>query len=100
LTIYYEELLEEKSSLVADFENMMGPALREGSWQAESYTDYGSKYEQEVSVGITNSESHINFIWDKVAFDEEQLLYYLDNGALDGSGKTYYYAIDLSGTFD
>lgn len=100
LTIYYEELLEEKSFLVADFENMMGPALREGSWQAESYTDYGSKYEQEVSVGITNSESHINFIWDKVAFDEEQLLYYLDNGALDGSEKTYYYAIDLSGTFD
>ena len=71
----YNALLEEKAVLIADFENMMGPALKEGSWQAENYNDYGSKYNQKVEVGITN-DSHINFYWDNKAFDEEQLLYY------------------------
>lgn len=89
----YEELLEKKTLIVTDFENMMGPALREGSWQAETYTDYGSKYEKNITVGVTNETSHLNFFWDVEPFDEEQLLYYLDTGAEDG--KTWFYAINL-----
>ena len=92
----YKLLLENKTILIADFENMMGPALKEGSWQAENYNDYGSKYTQEVTVGILNN-SHINFIWDEKAFDEEQLLYYKEG--VDSVQK-YYYCIDLSFILD
>lgn len=89
----YELLLDQKAKYIADFENMMGPALRQGSWQADSYTDYGSKFQQEISVGVTNPNSHINFFWDEEPFDEEQLLYYPDSGGLNN--QTYYYAISL-----
>ena len=65
----YDTLLAKKVALVADFENLMGPALREGSWQADSYTDYGSKYTQEITVGGT-SETLLSFVWDGTAFDE------------------------------
>ena len=44
LQALYKAILDKKADLVADFENLMGPALREGSWQADNYTDYGSKY--------------------------------------------------------
>lgn len=88
----YNSLLEEKSIKVADFENMMGPALKEGSWQAENYSDYGSKYTQDVIVGVTN-DSHVNFHWDTVAFDEEQLLYYEEGVSQE---QIYYPCIDIS----
>lgn len=93
----YNLLLENKSFLIADFENMMGPALKEGSWQAENYNDYGSKYEQKVEVGKTN-ESHINFYWDSEPFEDEQLLYYPLSGALNN--KAYYYGINLTKYLD
>lgn len=89
-----QELIKEKQELIADFEQMMGPALREGSWQAESYSNYDSKYQKEITVGAFDSSSHINFIWDKESFDEEQLLYYLDAGS--SNNKTYYFAVDLT----
>lgn len=37
-------LLAEKKRLVREFEEMMGPALREGYWQPENYQDYGNKF--------------------------------------------------------
>lgn len=92
----YKNLLEEKAKRVADFENMMGPALREGSWQADNYTDYGSKCTQEIIVGQTNS-SLANFEWDSLAFDEEQLFYY-EVGV--ERVRVYYFAIDLSNYLD
>lgn len=92
LQALYKAILDKKADLVADFENLMGPALREGSWQADNYTDYGSKYTQEITVGGT-SETLLSFEWDSVAFDEEQLLYYEEGVE---QNKTYYYAIDLS----
>ena len=88
---HYNNLLKEKELLIADFENMMGPALKEGSWQAENYNDYGSKYTGKV--GGENSTQHINFIWDEKSFDEEQLLYYEEGTELE---IKYYYCIDLS----
>ena len=88
----YDTLLAKKAALVADFENLMGPALREGSWQADSYTDYGSKYTQEITVGGT-SETLLSFVWDGTAFDEQQLLYYEEGIE---QNRVYYPAIDLS----
>ena len=40
----YKNKLDEKQILIKDFEEMMGPALREGYWQPEDYQDYGNKY--------------------------------------------------------
>ena len=37
-------LLAEKKRLIREFEEMMGPALREGYWQPENYQDYGNKF--------------------------------------------------------
>ena len=89
-----KELIESKQKLIADFEKMMGPALREGSWQAENYSNYDAKYEKDITVGAFDSSSNINFIWDSEPFEDEQLLYYLDAGNLNN--KTYYFAVDLS----
>ena len=90
----YQELLEEKAKVVADFENMMGPAIKEGSWQADTYTDYGIKYNEKVGTTTNNSESgQLAFIWDTEKFDEEYLNSY-ESGVLQ---TTYYYpAIKLS----
>lgn len=38
------ELLAEKDKLLANFEYLMGPALREGYWTPEEYQDYGESY--------------------------------------------------------
>ena len=91
----YDQLLEEKATRVADFENMMGPALREGSWQADEYTDYGTKYSEDVpsATGGTNAM----FIWDEQAFDGEQLSYeetFGDDG--QAISREYYPCIDLT----
>ncbi len=74
----YNSLLEEKQKKIADFENMMGPALKEGSWQAENYNDYGSKYSGTISSLSSNME-HISFKWDEEPFEDEQLIYYSES---------------------
>ena len=71
----YSALLEKKTKTISDFEKMMGPALREGSWQAENYKDYGTKYNGQVSVDNSLKTEHIGFIWDTEPFEEEQLPY-------------------------
>ena len=96
----YSSLLKEKKELIADFENMMGPALKEGSWQAENYDDYGNKYNQSVTVGIAN-DSPINFYWDNIPFEEEQKLYeefFGENG--NSVERKYYPCISLAGELD
>lgn len=93
----YNDLLEKKSYYITDFENMMGPALREGSWQAESYTDYGTKYEEDIVIGASSSSKYLNFIWDNTPFEEEQLNYdetFGDSG--EAIVKEYFPAIVLS----
>ena len=79
---------------------MMGPALKEGSWQAENYDDYGNKYNQSVTVGITN-DSPVNFYWDNIPFEEEQKLYeefFGENG--NSVERKYYPCISLAGKLD
>lgn len=93
----YSDLLKQKKILIADFENMMGPALKEGSWQADNYDDYGNKYNQSVVMGVTN-DSHINFYWDSIPFEEEQKLYYETFGNEGESvQRNYYPCISLEG---
>ena len=89
--------IEAKNKLIADFENMMGPALREGTWQPEDeYAQYGEQHIETVSYSFsTNYDSNniLNFIWDKELFDEEE-----ENFEYSGVEQTkiYYPCIDLS----
>lgn len=92
-------LYEQKQKIIADFENLMGPALREGNWQPEDeYSSYGETHEeiyQPTFNNITiNGESGIlKFIWDNDLFEDEEKNYY-ETGILQK--KVYYPCIDLS----
>lgn len=89
-----KEKLELKQKSITDFENMMGPAIKEGSWQAENYTDYGNKYNETFSfLSPSTTSGNIDLIWDNTPFDEEQLNYYEEGVLLT---KRYYLCYDLS----
>lgn len=67
-----ETLYNQKKELIEKFESLMGPALREGYWQPEDYTDYGEKHTASLNgVGISSSGLE-EFIWDENLLDGEQ----------------------------
>ena len=70
----YETLLNEKEIIIADFEKMMGPALREGYWQPDEYDDYGDTVEDsfEVIFNTNDNDKANGFFWDNSLFDDEQ----------------------------
>jgi len=94
-----ENLYTNKTKLISDFENMMGPALREGNWQPEDeYVGYGDQYDENVqpsydSSAISTTSGKLKFIWDKELFDEEEENYY-EYGI--NQQKVYYPCIDLT----
>ena len=92
-----DELLEQKEKKIADFENLMGPALREGTWQPEDeYSKYGETHSDIIPISFNGSSSNnslINFIWDNELFDEEETNYYEYGVNLT---KKYYPAIKLN----
>lgn len=100
---FYDKILKELDMLQlslentrADFERMMGPALREGSWQAEEdYSDYGDKYSIEDLFFEKTAEKARAF-WDKELFDEEINYYYEEGIELK---KIYYPAIDITNIY-
>lgn len=60
----------------AEFERMMGPALREGSWEAEdSYLNYGDKHFIKDLFFPTVRED-VRTFWDAELFDGEQNNFY------------------------
>lgn len=95
------KLLADKQKIITNFENMMGPALREGSWQADTYTDYGERYQEEIVIGGASTGKYLSFIWDTEDFDGEQLNYFETFGN-EGQAieKNYYICIDLSNVLD
>jgi len=85
-------LLNQKEEIISKFENLMGPALREGKWQPEDeYSGYGDLHENELySINMNsqlNKEILTSFGWDNELFDEEQKCYYEFGAEL----KKYYY---------
>lgn len=76
----YDTILYNKQARIADFEKMMGPALREGYWQPEDYQDYGDKFTAQFNLDIRTlpalSDAGAQFYWDDEPFDDEQLSYY------------------------
>lgn len=75
----YQNLLANKEKAVSAFEKLMGTAIREGSWQPESYSDYGTKWTEEVKIGGKSSSGNLHFIYDTEAFTGEQLAYIGEN---------------------
>lgn len=79
----YKQKIAEKDKLVQKFERMMGPALREGYWQPESYTDYGNSYTHDLTlttydtdVLIDDTDLDAAIGWDETLFDDEGKLYF------------------------
>ena len=78
------EITEKKKELILRFEEMMGPALREGYWNPESYNEYGNKYSGTISLmretnnmhstkdlgmraqnfPLTDTGTYLDFVWD------------------------------------
>ena len=76
-----ENLLNGKKALLKNFEEQLGPAIREGYWQPENYTNYGNRYTDSIALdasplseksrnGNTKGEipgltPYADFIWDE-----------------------------------
>ena len=82
-----ETLLEEKAALIKEFELMMGPALREGHWTPEDYSNYGDRYSKSMlfptyqnaayALPILGPQSnYIRAAWDNELFTDEQHNYF------------------------
>lgn len=77
LTQIIEEKVLEKEELISSFERIMGPALREGTWQPEK--DYENYQENKIYSAVNNllnistmsSNEKVSFIWDNKSFEEE-----------------------------
>ena len=99
----YSAKLAEKESLNLAFENLMGPALREGYWTADDYQDPRENfitkltyYNDSGSVPINSEPNGSCFIFDAIPFENEQLAWTPDNSATD---KKKYYKYFLLSNF-
>lgn len=103
-----KQLIAEKEEEIENFQRMMGPALREGYWQPDDYTDYGDTHTDSFSSSaitlntasggrqdfvVKGTTDFDFFIWDNGLFDDEQKLYY-ELGA--NQQRQYYYFVDLT----
>jgi hypothetical protein len=70
---------------------MMGPALREGSWQAEEVSDAGDKFVSSINSS-ESEDSNLSFMWDEEPFDDE-FINYQEIGA--NQEREYYPCISL-----
>ena len=95
-----QKLLSDKQNKIYAFERMMGPALREGTWQPEDeYANYGDKYSENLSLTYNSifNNNLVSIGWDSELFDDEQKSYYELGAALT---KKYYPCIDLTNYLD
>jgi len=88
-----EQLFAEKEAEVADFDKMMGPALREGNWRPDDYQDYGDKYSKLIEITPSTISDNSFFIWDTTSFEGEPLGYYEEGVNLE---RVYYPCVDIS----
>lgn len=69
-------LLKQLDELRYDLERIMGPAMREGSWDIEDdYLDYGDRYSIK-NLTFNNPQGKARIIFDKNLFEGEQQNYY------------------------
>lgn len=79
-----ERNILEKEKVVAEFNYMMGPALREGNWTPENYQDYGERHDEtntfpteyDYRLLETDTGDSYSLVWDSKLFDTEQDIFY------------------------
>lgn len=81
-----KQLNDDKENLIREFEQTMGPALREGYWTPDNYdTRTGEKYVDYFNLDfnggsqpltVFGSTEYASFVWDTEPFEDEQLGYY------------------------
>lgn len=89
-----QNLLLEKKELKSNFEKLMGPALREGTWQPDDkYSDYQVHGSFNVANILSNEleDEIVNFNWIPKLFKDEEKLEY----PYDINTNRYYPCIDL-----
>ena len=98
----YNAKIKEKENINLAFENLMGPALREGYWTPEDYQDPRENFTEDIAystsssrVPITGEPARNCFIFDAIPFENEQLAWTPDNSAADK--KKYYKYFSLEG---
>ena len=67
--------LKEKKKIVDKLTNSMGCAMREGSWTAENYSDYGRHYTDKFTMSSNTIDNRLSPIWDTIPFDDELTAY-------------------------
>lgn len=91
----YNAKLEEKEELNRKFEQVMGPALREGYWNPEEQGDYGTPYEYTFTSPKTEEAPiDTSFYFDREPFENEQLAYYYYDPLVMEKHYYPYYLID------
>lgn len=98
----YNAKIKEKENINLAFENLMGPALREGYWTPEDYQDPRENFTEDIVYSTSSSRVPITgepvrncFIFDAIPFENEQLAWTPDNSAADK--KKYYKYFSLEG---
>lgn len=98
----YNAKIKEKETINLAFENLMGPALREGYWTPEDYQDPRENFTEDITYSTSSSRVPITgepvrncFIFDAIPFENEQLAWTPDNSAADK--KKYYKYFSLEG---
>lgn len=98
----YNAKIKEKENINLAFENLMGPALREGYWTPEDYQDPRENFTEDIAYSTSSSRVPIAkepvrncFIFDAIPFENEQLAWTPDNSAADK--KKYYKYFSLNG---
>ena len=105
ITIRINELTNSENGLMVvarrQFEQLMGPALREGYWQPEEYNNYGDVYSIEKdfqNTGNIKADTGTGAItvWDETLFPEEDKAYYQEGVS---GNNTNYVCINLQELF-
>ena len=101
----YNAKIKEKENINLAFENLMGPALREGYWTPEDYQDPREGFTEDITYSTSSSRVPIAkepvrdcFIFDAIPFENEQLAWTPDNSVADK--KKYYKYFPLGSIAD
>lgn len=87
-----KDLMNRINKLNLDFEKMMGPALREGYWNPDNYTDYGNKYTASIdlkrtSAYVTSNDLGIPYSENYDIEDDGNLVEFKWDNGLDDDGE-------------
>lgn len=94
---YLKSLYEQKEALNFRLERILGPALREGYWQPETYEDPGEGHNVAIPFEKrTETIDNVSFFYDEESFENEQLDYYYESSNdVVNDNKTYYAYVEL-----